>query len=359
MLIYFGLLAFVTGIAMLARKAPSRGVFRASYAAIVAALVIVPGIRSAYVGTDAGSYISYFERTRTFGDVLRSTLEPGYFLLAWVANLVSNNYASIFFLVAFVVATCYVWTIRRWSVSPVVSLFTLLVSGGLFVSWNGARQGLAAAVYFIALGPLIRRRFWPYAMWVAVATAFHRTAIVALPAYFLATRKGGVKTRLVIAALGGVGIWSFDFLVELGSAVEQRYAVYAARVTTGRGLLVLAFTCAICAFFLVFRRSVTHYRPVYDVLLNTFMLGTTIAVATAVAGTGASGVRRLSLYFLASEILLWPIVVVNMRHQQQRDLFLYAFGGLYLVYFGLTLRAFGDLVPFLVNPLFTSWASAW
>ena len=262
---------------------------------------------------------------------------------------------AIFFSVALVVAACFAWTIRKYSVVPSLSFFVLLVSGAYFVSFNGARQGLANAVFFLAIGAIIQRKIWLYGGIVAVACVFHMTAIFTLPAYFLVTRKGGLKANLLIAAVTGVGLGFFDQLVGLGSGVEERYAAYGEAVAEGRGLLILAFICTLCGAFLIYRRYVMSYRPMYDVLLNMFMFGTAIAVVAGLEGTGASGIRRLSMYFTLSEVLLWPIVLINMRSRAQRRVFLVAFVSLYLVYYGLTLQRFANLVPFRFNPAIEQW----
>ena len=355
MLIYFVLLGTVTGLAVVARRAKSRTRSRVAYALILIALVAVPTIRSRLVGTDSGYYVRYFDTTRSLSGVLHEGLEPGYFVLSWLAHFISDDYMAIFFLVALVVAACFAWTIRRYSVAPSVSFFVLLVSGAYFVSFNGARQGLASAIFFLGIGAIIQRKLWLYMGIVAAACVFHMTAIAALPAYLLVTRRGGLRANLLIAALTGFGLGFFDQLVSFGSGVEERYAAYGEAVTTGRGLLILAFVCILCAAFLIYRRYVVSYRPMYDVLLNMFMLGTAIAAVAALQGTGASGIRRLSLYFTQSEVLMWPIVIFNMRGRAQRWFFLVVFGSLYLIYYGLTLQRFSNLVPFTFNPAIEQW----
>lgn len=355
MLIYFVLLAVVTFLALAATRTKRRRVSRTLYALILAALVLVPSCRSHYVGTDAGYYVRFFNQARTLGEVAQQRLEPGYFFLSWLAHAISDNYMAIFFLVALVVAACFVRTIRRWSPVPAMSFFVLLVSGAYFVSFVGARQGLANAVFFLGIGAMFRRKLWLYLLCVAVACSFHMTAIVTLPAYFLVTRKGGARANLLIGALAAFGIVFFDQLVSLGSTVEERFAVYGRTVTQGKGLLVLAFICTLCTIFLFYRKYVVQYRPMYDVLLNMYVLGTAICFVTAWQGTSASGIRRLSLYFTLSEILLWPIVLKNMRERKQKRFFLGVFVSLYLIYYGLTLNTFGNLVPFRFNPVIAQW----
>ena len=355
MLVYYCLLAIVTALGTMAARAGHSGPRRVAYLLILVALVAVPAVRSRFVGTDAGYYVRFFNQTGSLGYVFRQRLEPGYFVLSWLGHFISDDYVSVFSLVALVVGICFVWAIRYWSVNTAMSLFVLLVSGTYFVSFNGVRQGVASAVYFLAIGAVLRRRFGVYSGVVAVASLFHMTAITTLPVYFLVTRRGGLRANLAIAALAGGAMVYFDQLLKFSVSLEERYEVYGRIASEGRGLWTMAFLCVLWGAFIIFRRYVVRYRSIYDVLLNMFSLGTAIAFVTALQGLGASGIRRLSLYYLPAEVLLWPIVFVNLRGRAQRRIFLFAFFSLYVVYYSLTLQRFSNLVPYTLNPVVEQW----
>ncbi|MBI5074996.1 MAG: EpsG family protein [Nitrospirae bacterium] len=357
MIIYFVLLLIViTSIYFAHRLTAARLPLSILYFIALAAMVIVAGLRSSYVGTDSGNYVRWFEHLREFSDIFEIPLEPGFFILAWTAHFISDNYMALFFLIAMVVTSCFVWVIRKYSSGPELSFFVLLVAGYLFVSYNGIRHGLANSIYFLSIGAIYRRKFWLYLLVVAAAYFFHKSVLIALPAYFLITRKSTPRIYFIILLSGIVGVLFFEYFIEIGQYIDPRYGQYGEASEEGLGLLSLAFTSTLCAFFLMFKRFVVVDRDKYDALLNMFLLATVIAIASAILETSASGIRRLGWYFTLSEILLWPIVYQNIRNRQ-RPIFLFYFVPLYLMYYGMSLTRFSNMVPYTFNPALAEWVS--
>jgi hypothetical protein len=319
------------------------------------AMVLFAGARSRFVGTDAGYYVNMFNRTYSFNDVINGGLEPGYFLLCWLAHIFSDNYFSIFTLVAMTAVLCFAWVIRTYSMNETISFFVLLVGGYYTIAFNGFRQGIANAIFFLSIGAIFRRNFILYASCVAGAMIFHESAIFALPAYFLITRKNNVKLNLLIVILGGVSAFFFDHLIGLVGIIVPRYRGYGQTAGEGLGLMSMAFMVALCSFFFFFKTRIIKHREMYDSLLNMFLLATTIAVVAALQATNASGIRRLAMYFSISAILLWPIVYANILEKQEKMLFMFCFAASYLLYYGLTLQAFSNLVPYTFNPVIIAW----
>jgi len=354
MIIYFMLL-FVVVLAINYGRGTKGKLTRWMYFIACSAMVLVAGVRSRHVGTDASYYVEMFNRTSRLDDVVSTPLEPGYFILCWLAHAVSDNYLSIFTLVALVTTVCFAWVIHRYSVDQTVSFFVLLVGGYYSVAFNGFRQGLANAVFCLAIGAVFRKNFILYASCVAAAMVFHKSAIIALPLYFLIIRKNDLNLNLFIMGLGIFSVYFFGLFVNLGETIDPRYAQYGEAVDEGRGLVSLAFIVALCSFFFCFKAKVCKYREMYDPLLNMFLLAATITVVSAAHATGASGVRRLAMYFSLSAILLWPIVYANIINKRARMLFLYCFTAGYLLYYGLTLQSFGQMVPYTFNPVVLEW----
>jgi len=356
MLIYFIVMAIVVVLASWAGRPIKKEQRILLYALCVLVMTLLAGFRNVSVGTDSGNYVHMFDLTRSVDDLQFAKLEKGYFVLCLLAHTVSDNYWSIFFVVALSVSICFIWTISRWSLIPWVSVFALFVSGNYAMSWNGTRQGLAIAIVFAAFSALLARRLWLFGGLVALASFFHITAIIAFPMSFMVIRRGQAWLRLMIVTAAGVIIANFDWLVEMGMEVDERLARYGgANTGEGRGLLVTAFLCILCLFFFAFRRFVSKQAPIYDVLLNLFFIGVVIALVSAIRGTGGSGMRRLAFYFTTSEILLWPIVFSNLRQQKTKTNLLIGFLFMYSIYFGATLQAFSNMVPFAFNPIIQQW----
>lgn len=354
MTVYVVQLALVCAGAWVAWEARDRLTVGGAHALTFLALTSVPAARSLFVGTDSGYYVRYFDATRTFEAVRNSGAEPGYFFLCWIGHYLFDNFASAFFLVAAIVAGGYLVAFRSLSVNPLVSWFVLFTSGAYFVSFNGVRQGVAVALVFAAMPALLRGRLLPYLALTGLAMLFHTSAFWALPAYALVRQKTTARFLLLLGAAAVVALSQFRELVSMGGLVAERYVLYGEAVEGGRGLRVLAVLCTVFGFLAFARLLVRRYEATYVFLLRLFSVGVAVSVIAAIQGTGASGIRRLALYFLPVETLLWPIVFANIE-PRNRGLFLLLFVLVYGTYWYLTLGAFGNLVPYELNPVFEGW----
>jgi hypothetical protein len=349
--VYFVLLFVVTLAIYWSQKANARTTRTVMYAVAFVSMVLVSGLRSGNVGTDTQGYRNVFERTTNFADVWSAGVEPGVSLLSWLAKLMYGDYLVLFILVAVIVTLCFLIGIRRLSVNPVVSVFVLLASGVFYFSFNGMRQGIAIAVLFLAIPFIYYRTFWAFLVCVAVACFFHISAVMFLPVYFIVPRKNDFKYNAFIFGVVVVSVLFFSELVRLAGRLNPRYLVYGEIGQLSHGLAYAASVVAIGLFFLYFKRYVRQHRQWYDFLLNLYLLGVVVTVVAVARTTIVSGVMRMNAYFITSQILLWPMVFANLQGSRHRDLVRFAFVVLFLVYHGILLARFSNLVPYSFNPL--------
>lgn len=353
MTIYFVLLLVVTMAIYLAQRVTTKVEKLIMYAAAFAFLVSFSGLRSMAVGTDAAGYVAYGQRLAMAERP--GVPELGFTLLMQLTRPVADDYAALFTLVAIVTTSCFLLGIRSLSFDPAMSVFVLLTSGAYFFSFNGLRQGLAIAMLFPAIGFVYYRKFWAFLVCVAVASMFHISAVMFLPTYFIVPRKNGFRYNVMVFGTVVVSVLFFSELVALAGRLNPRYLVYGEVGRLSSGLAYAASVVAIGLFFLFFKKYVRQHRPWYDLLLNLYLLGIVVTVVAVFRTTFVSGVMRMNAYFITSQILLWPIVFVNLHRSRQRVLVGFAFVILFLVYHGILLSRFSDLVPYSFNPLVRTW----
>lgn len=321
------------------------------FACALGVLVLLPAIRDQSVGTDTANYVQFYESITDLESAMGMGLvdnEYGFWFLNWLAHLISDNYAALLGLIAFVVVLCYQSAIRRYSKDIGISTFVFVTAGFYTFFFNGARQGVACAICALALGPLIERKFRSYFCLVVLAVLFHKTAIVMLPIYFLIGKEISGR-RLFVYILASTVVAAFlGAIVEFGASIDPRYADYATS-GDGGGYLMVMFTMSLCAFFFYCRRYVHRYRDQYSVLLNLFIFGAIVSVISSVFRIAPSGILRLSVYFNVATVFLWPIVLVNIKGFDFRRYVLYGFYVTYTSFFLLSLSKFGDLLPFHFN----------
>lgn len=350
MLIYFSCLFIVMFATTLAQKSKNgRDVTWFFTFVSFATMVLVAGLRGEYVGTDTRAYTVGFREYPTFYNGIKDfSNEMGYAVLRAVAHALSDQYWAILTAIAFVVVFCFMRSIYELSVNPAIALFVYISMGFYTFFFNGARQGIACAIYSLALRSLINGNFKNYAFWVLLAFLFHKTVIIALPLYFLFRQK---NTQLYVAQMIGIAtvtIIFFNTFLELGTLISDRYSVYSDIETTGGKKLTL-FYLLLSGFFMYFKSVIsTSDRKMYDIFLNMLILGSTVYIVVTFSG-GYTEVTRLAIYFQIASIFLWPILYQNIRASSAKYLFYLAFVVGNIGYFYIFTNKMGELVPYKFN----------
>ncbi len=356
MMPYLLLLVFVPTLAYLGRRSGSKPIRRTSLWVVGSAMVLVAGLRDYRVGTDTGNYLRQFQRSESFVSVTEGRNEVGYHFLSWLARSISESYSVLLLMIAAIVVVCYLPTIVKLSRRYETALFLFIALGAYTFFFNGARQGIAAAICFAAMPFLLQRRAWPYFATVALAMLFHRSALVALPLYFLAApRISPLRLGLLAVATAMTVIFLRVFVGFAANLFDDKYAVYA-EATEGGGTVMLAFLLGQGAALLWLQRTIRQdQREVYCRLLNIYLVGLVIAVSAVVSSVNPSGLLRLHIYFSSMAILLWPMVFIQISERVLRGIASVGFLAVAVAFFVMTTTTFSDLVPYQINSEILRW----
>lgn len=319
-------------------------------------MVLAAGLRDRSVGTDTSTYIGNFQSLQTFADAMTFgsyTGEYGYWILNWLLHFVSDKYMVLLVVIAVVVVGCYQLTIVKYSLNHLISFFVFMTMGFYTFFFNGARQGIACAIYALAIGPLFDRNLIKYLGLVLLASLFHKTAIMTLPVYFVFNKDNTIKTNLLIFLIGVAGAYFFQNFVDLGKIFDERYQYYGTG-TEGGGYYIIGLMSLIGCFFLIYKNFIHVYREQYGLFLNMFLFGVMISVVSGLMGANPSGVLRFSLYFNISAVFLWPIVFKNLANLSGKILIIFIFVIGHLTLYALTTERFSNLIPYTFNPDLTT-----
>jgi hypothetical protein len=377
MLIYFVLLAVVIACAAIAMRI--RELTTVALAAAFIAMVLFAGLRDQQVGTDGKQYVRVFEKMEYFNNIWDSDMEPAFMAFNWCFRHFTDQYVYLFLALASVFVGCFMFSIVRFSVDWEIALFSLIVCGIYTFGFNGIRQGMACAIYSLAIGALFQRSLWRHTAIGLCASLFHISALATIPAYFLtrptaadsqtigmgdaqdclpviqANSRSALRSYLLIATLGIMAavllrLFAGLFAESLSQTdLPSRYSSYLQSNIYSSGRIITAFNVLVCLFFLWFRQHVFEGRWEYEILLKQFFLGTVIEVVSSLLGMNPSGIRRVSLYFTFTVVFLWPLVFYNLRQSRNRWIFAFFFIVGYLVFYTVMLQRFSDLVPYRFN----------
>src|SRR5690606_29647801 len=237
---YLILLPLVTVLSYLGRRYGSYGIRNASVFLVGLLLILFAGLRHFSVGADTEVYVWHFFSVNSIEDAWRTT-EVGYYTLNYLAANIYRDYSVLFILTALIVVSCYMAVLVRLVKRYETAIFLFVALGFYTFFFNGARQGLAASLCFLAMPALLERKPRQYFLIISVAFLFHHAALVALPLYYLA--KPYVRWRQILLICCGVFIFStfLSVFVKLAAQfVDDGYASYAEEASGG-GRVMTAF----------------------------------------------------------------------------------------------------------------------
>lgn len=194
---------------------------------------IVIGLRF-HVGADWEPYEFMFAdaRSESMGS-LPVVADPGYYLI----NIVVQWLGLELWLVNLVCGLIFAWGLMRfceaqerpWLAAVVAIPYLVIV-----VAMGYTRQAVAIAVIMAGLASYIRKgSLLRFAVYVAIAATFHKTAVVALPLIAVANERGRVVTLVIAAAMSYV-LYHLFLAQSVGrfvtNYVDTRYAAEGAGI---------------------------------------------------------------------------------------------------------------------------------
>lgn len=193
------------------------------------------------VGADWVPYEEIFAEARneTLGS-LPVIADPGYYLV----NIVVQWFGGPLWAVNLVCAVMFVWGLmrfaeaqeRRWLAMVVAIPYLVIV-----VAMGYTRQGVAIGVILAGLASYIHKgSVLRFAVYVAIAATFHKTAVVALPLVALANERGRIANLLIAVAITYL-FYNFFLSASVGrlvtNYVDARYAAEGAGIRVAMSVL--------------------------------------------------------------------------------------------------------------------------
>ncbi|MEZ7500929.1 EpsG family protein [Psychrobacter sp. Arc29] len=343
MLPYLLVLGFVMFWIVLEQKTLNRKAFWIPFLT----LSLFPGMRSYRVGTDSGNYTREF---RTQLDIYNfefsESVEIGYQWLEYFLLRITHNYFWLFFITGAIVVFCYLNVIKRYSANYLFSVYLFVTLNFYTFFFNGLRQGIAMAIFALAIPYMLERKLIPYMLVIVLASLFHITAIFMIPFYFLVHLRIKLSYKLIATFVGSFLI--SGLLIKYLASTNERYETYSEVSESAGGLLTLGFF----VILLIFVYFIMHYYKIkheqFLKLLTFYAVGVVFLIPVAMLGANPSGPQRLLNYFTWTLILILPVVFKKIN-----NVYITGISALlFLVYFILATTKFSNLTPYIMNPIF-------
>lgn len=169
------------------------------------------------VGTDYKYYrYNYqYEYADTFFGALTSKDAIGASLLTWISHLIYDDYATFFFLGAFIcIIPCGIM-VKNHSIAPCMSTVLFVLLGCWHATFVVVLQYAAVGILTIGYRYLIERKFWRWCIICVAASIFHITTLIMIPVYFIAQPYVNWRRIGLILLIGLVISLAYDPLFSL------------------------------------------------------------------------------------------------------------------------------------------------
>jgi hypothetical protein len=263
-----------------------------------AILLLMIGLRHE-VGGDWFNYLGHIQSAayQTFSEVLTGG-DPAYGFLNWIAA--KGDWGS--YLVNTACAVLFSWGLvvfcrrqpRPWLAMTVAIPYLVIV-----VAMGYTRQGAAIGLAMLGLVALADRKLLRFALFIALAAAFHKSAVILMPLAALASSKRKLFTVMWVGFFSLVLYWTF-----LQESVESLSSSYLDVEMASAGAAIRVFMNAVpAALFLLYRTRFQLSRDERNFWswLSLIALG---FVVLLVISSSSTAVDRVALYMIPLQLFV-------------------------------------------------------
>ena len=217
---------------------------------LLAALLI---FRDERIGADLGRYNTHFvtiSRLSMWEVFVYYTHNSFFYLWMYITGKLSGgNYQVFLVLTAIVCIVPPLYLIKRYSKSSFYSMLVFYCFGFYFFLYSGLKQAMAMGILCFAFKAILDRNLKLFITFTILAAVFHFSALIFMPAYFIATTG---KSKMVVLAYTLLGFGVLIFRQQLVQLMAEEYdaAVLAAPLAGVGGNVVFKLMIAAAGYLL-------------------------------------------------------------------------------------------------------------
>ena len=189
-------------------------------------LFVISGFRL-NTGMDYPAYTRTFTGLvgKSLTDLSKERMEKGYIFLNRYIQLFTNNFRVLFVVTSLIVIALVGIILYKYCKNPSLGLLIFYLTGFYFNSMNFIRAMLAAVVILFAYKYIRDKRFLRFAAIVFLASAFHLSALLVIPFFFILNIKFNRVTVVVFASIGSIiFLFSTDIMLFFTTYIYTSYS---------------------------------------------------------------------------------------------------------------------------------------
>lgn len=290
----------------------------------VISLLILAALRGESVGNDTEEYIGIFETYKNTPDA-DTRYEIGYVWLNKLLSNVSQNSQIVIIVTSIFIFISYGSFIYKYCKMPNLSLFIFFTFGYYAFAISGIRQSLAIAILLFGYKYIIKGNFFKFLICVIIASLFHSTAVLFLPAYFTRNLRCNSKNLLIILLAGVGGMIAFSAITSIMFQyfiIYEHYSegIYGGETRMASILYVVVSLLITIIGYMVYERKINKVynshpkknRKTIDIEGNMIIL---VAIATAIyiMSLNLNIFDRIALYYNVFAMIVLPNAIYKFR----------------------------------------------
>lgn len=198
-----------------------------------------------------------------------------------------------------------------------LTFFLFMAFGFYYQSLNTIRYYLALAIVLYAMKFVMAKKYLRFIILAIIAALFHKTAIIVIPLYILATINWKRWHLIIMAVLSLSGLVFSDWYLKIMLYLYPSYLEETEYINAGT---VSIFNIIKCALIIIFA-LVFYKEAIKDNSKNKFYLYLNIgALALYTCFSFVPFLSRIGYYLTISQILLIPAVLKGIGDEKKRKI---------------------------------------
>ena len=243
-------------------------------------------------------------------------------------------YKEIFALFSFLTALFFVKGLYDTSDWFCFSLFVFMANGYYFMSFSNVRYYFAFALVMCSFKPLLQKRYYEFVLWILVAALFHKTALIAIPAFLVAYFIKWTKKTIWLIPLAAVSLVFGKAVIRW--LIFKLYPYYVGDpLDNGSVSYVNIVKClAIIVFCLLNYREAIKDDAKAEMLFNLNLF----AFLLYSFASYVPELTRICYYMVVSQVFLIPLVIKRIKNTYKKTFWLFAIVTAFAMYFYMFLK---------------------
>lgn len=294
-------------------------------------MVVVSGLRHGYIDTRAYRYgFEHLDISDTLNIdyiLFGSSRDRGFSVLSAIIKLFSSDGQVFLFVFAvFTVGLLFYGLVKRTD-DVFLGVFLFICTGCYIDTMNGMRQAFASAVLFFILPDLIiRKKLLHYMTVVFLLSAFHGTALLLIPLYFIADKRPWSKPTWIISGFMvllflffNFGIGNILFTLLEGTSYGEDYGSMIQSANTSVNVIRVFVAWAPIFLSFIYRDKEKKQSSLYNICFNMSLMN----ALTWLFATKVLYFYRLTMYFQPYMILLLCYIIQSIQSPRDRQIVKY------------------------------------